>query len=280
MNAFRVLFLTLVFALSMLFLIQNTQVLDTPASLMLDLWLIELNSPHIAFYVFVFLCFILGIIFGAITFSPGNRESRRKLNLLRLKIKNLTQEIIGMQKKEDIDEQKPAESSDKLQEKGTTEEFKSPPEQQTMEKDAVIKPGGAAGKAALIGVFALFILLTALFFFVDQRISDFRNRMDLTVQNSAMAVDLAQRLEQDNAKLKEEVSMLSSSLMEHEKEISTLQRFPQDTMDFLTMMLINEYAVKISQLIEKADSDEDREMLEDVLDSIGKALDHYKDKIH
>jgi hypothetical protein len=279
-NALRVLLLTLVFALSMLFLVQNTQVLDTRASLMLDLWLVELSSPQIAFYVFVSLCFILGIIFGAITFSPGNRESREKLKLLRLKIKNLTQEIIGMQKKQDTHEQTPAESSDELQEQETTEGFTSPPEQQTIEEDAVIKPGGTAGKAALIGVFALFILLTALYFFVDQRLSDFQNRMDLTVQNSALAVDLAQRLEQDNEKLKEEVSMLSSSLMEHEKEISSLQRLPQDTMDYLTMMLINEYAVNISQLIEKADSDEDREMLEDVLDSIGKALDHYKGKVH
>ncbi len=263
----------------MLFLVQNTPVLDTRASLILDLWWVELSSPEIAFYVFVFMCFVLGIVFGAIAFSPGNRESREKLKLLRLKIKNLTREIIGMQKKEEKQEEKPAEDF-KIKEQEPAEDLKSQPEHPSLEKDVEIKTGGAAGKLALVGVFALFILVTALYFFMDQKISDFQTQMELTIQNSAQAVDLTQRLEQDTAELKGEVSILSSSLMEHEKEISALQRLPQDTMDYLTMMLINEYAVKIDQLMERAESEKDREILEEVLESIGRALDHYKEKVN
>lgn len=279
MNAVRVLFLTLVFALSMLFLVQNTQVLDTRAGLILDLWWVELSSPEIAFYVFIFLCLIFGIIFGAVTFFPGNRELRAKLRLLRIRIKSLTQEVIAMHKKDETpqepertQEPKPLEEPDSVHEKSDLP-------QGPYQEDVVIKTGGAAGKAALVGVFAIFVLLTAFYYYVDQKISDFQAQMDLTIESSTQAAELAQRIEQETKGFNRDIAGLTRSLQKHEKEISALQSLPQDTMNYLTMMLISEYAVKVDGLLEKAETEEDREMLSGVLDSLGKALEHYRKKV-
>ncbi len=300
MNAIRVLFLTLVFALSMLFLVQNTQVLDTRASLVLDLWWVKLSSPEIAFYVFIFLCLILGIVFGALTFLPGNRDLREDLRLLRVKIKRLTQEVIDMQKKEDISHEKPEAAQDQTSPKEEAESVPEPEKSQEPEapedahpaekpprmpeepikEDQVVRVGGAAGKAALVGIFALFILLTLFYYYVDQQLNDFQTRMDMAVESSNLASELATTAERDSAELREEVSGLAMSLQQQEKEIIALKRLPQDTVDYLTLMFINQYAVNMEQLIEEAETDEDREMLSGVLDSLNSALKHYMQKNH
>ena len=275
MNVFRVLFLTIIFALSMLFLVQNTQVLDTRANLILDLWWVRFSSPEIAFYLIVFLALIFGVIFGAVTFFPGNKELRENLRLLKIKIKSLTQEIIDMQKKEDVQDEKQEEKK----EPEPVEEARpgySPMEEdvtiKTGDKDMVIRTGGAAGKTALVGVFAVFILLVAFYFYVDQKISEYQRHMDLVTEESASVAVSTQRMQQD-------ISSLSRSLQEHEEEISALQNLPQETMDFLTMMLINEYQVKVDQLIERAETEEDREMLGELLESLEKTLEYYRDKV-
>ena len=274
MNALRVLFLTLVFAFGILFLVQNTQVLDNRISLALDLWWVQLSTPYMAFYIFIFLALMLGIIFGAVTFFPGNKELRENLKLLRIKIKGLTQEVIELHKKEDIHED--GKSEKEVPE--PAEETLDLPEDPTLDKDTVIKTGGSSGKTALVGVFALFVLLTAFYFYIDQKISSFQGRMDMVIEDSLTSAELAAKAERETLVLQEDISNLSGILQEQEKEISQLRRLPQDTMDYLTMMKIDEYAANINQLMETAGTEADREMLAEILKSLQKAMDHYADK--
>ncbi len=277
MNAFRVLFLTAIFAFSMIFLFQNTQVLDNRLSLVLDLWWTQLSSPEIALYLFIFLCLLAGIIFGALTFFPGNKELRRSLKTLKLKIKSLTREIIDMQKKEEVLEDKSQEKTDHPQEP-PIEEDRDLKEQPAAE-GAAVKPAGAAGRIALAGVLALFVILTGFYFFVDQRLEQIQTSLDDSIQSSVLAVAIAERVDQETAGFREDIEDLSTALDSHAQDIAELQRLPQDTMDYLTMMLINEYTVKIQQLLKSAETAKDRSVLAEALDSLEKALSHYMNKV-
>ncbi len=273
-----------------LFLFQNAHVLDTRANLILDLWWAKYSSPEVVFYVFVFVCFVFGIFFGALTFFPGNKELRKNLKLLRIKIKNLTQEITAMHKKEEIPQEKSQEEMDPRPEEaegpgseaekvsGPAPESKDPPKHTPVDQEVVIKTGEASGKFALIGVFAVFILLIAFYFYIDQKISEFQSHMDLSIEKSELAAELAQKAQQESEGFKEDLSAFSSSLREQEKELSALKSLPQDTMDYLTMMQVNDYLAGIDQLVQRAVTDEDKEMLEAVRDSLNKALEHYREK--
>lgn len=276
MNTFRVLFLTLVFALSMLFLIQNTQVLDQSVTLVLDLWWAEFNSPAIDMYVIVFLCLLLGTVFGVIAFFPGNRDLRRKHKMQKAELKNLTQEVLDMQKSEDTREDKPEETADSQSPESTHAARR--PEAQSLGDDLEVKPNGTSGKIALVGVFVMFILLTGFYFFMDQKINQFQNQMDSTIADSTQAVELARKVDRETAGYREEIEKLTRTQNRHQEEIAALQSLPQDTMDYLTMMLINEYSVKIDQLMKSAGTEEDRKLLEDIKKSLGKALGHYREK--
>jgi uncharacterized membrane protein YgaE (UPF0421/DUF939 family) len=290
-NVFKILFLTLIFAMGFLFLFQNAHVLDTRASLILDLWWVKYSSPEVVFYVFVFVCFVFGIVFGALTFFPGNKELRKNLKLLRIKIKNLTQEVTAMHKKEEIPEEKSQEEMDSRPEEaeeprleaekepGPAPESKDPPKYAPFDQEVVVKTGEASGKAALIGVFAVFILLVAFYFYIDQKISEFQSHMDLSIEKSELAAELVQKVQQESEGFKEDLSAFSSSLREQEKELSALKSLPQDTMDYLTLMLINDYMAGIDQLTQRAATDEDKEMLEAVRDSLARALKHYTEKV-
>ncbi|MFP4110599.1 MAG: hypothetical protein ACLFTF_06185 [Desulfonatronovibrio sp.] len=275
MNTFRVLFLTLVFALSMLFLIQNTQALDASVTLDLDLWWAELSSPLMDMYVVVFLCLLLGAVFGVIAFFPGNRELRRKHKLQKARLKNLTQEVLDMQKTEDVQENKQEETTQAAQ---TAEETRRPGGK-ILEEDLEVKPSGTSGKIALVGIFVMFILLTGFYFFMDQKMTQFQNQMDSTIAESAEAVELARKVDRETAGYREDIENLARTQNQHQEEIAALQSLPQDTMDYLTMMLINEYSVKIDQLMKSAGTEEDRELLEDIKKSLGRALGHYQEKI-
>lgn len=277
MNTFRVLFLTLVFAMSMLFLVQNTQVLDQSVTLVLYLWWAEFSSPATSMYMIVFLCLLLGIIFGVIAYFPGNRGLRRKHKLQKARLKNLTQEVLDMQKSEDTQENRQEETADR-QTPEPTEEIPRPGAH-TLEEDLAVKPTGTSGKIALVGIFVMFILLTGLYFFIDQKMTQFQNQMDTTIASTAEAVELARKVDQETAGYQEEIEKLTRTQNQHKEEIAALQSLPQDTMDYLTMMLINEYSVKIDQLMKSAGTEEDRELLKDIKKSLGRALGHYQEKI-
>lgn len=276
MNTFRVIFLTAVFAFSMLFLVQNSQILDTEASLFLDLWWVKLSSPDIAFYVFVFICFIAGIVFGVFTFLPGNRDLRKKLTPIKAKIKELRGEIIAMQKKEEIKTEEVIEQQKSADQSAETSENEEKIEEPVVH---VEKSGSTAGKIALAGVVVLFIIISVFYFHAEQKFQEFQAKVDMTMENSLM---ISETMEEVNNNVKKELSTFTSVISEQEKQLETheemlddLHNLPQKTMDYLTFMLMKEYSVKIDQLMESANED-DQQMLRDVLESLDTALEHYR----
>ncbi len=279
MNTFRVLFLTAVFAFSMLFLVQNSQILDTESSLFLDLWWVKLSSPDIAFYVFVFICFIAGLVFGIFTFLPGNRDLRKKLRPIKAKIKELRGEIIAMQKKEEIKTEEVVE-----QEKVADQSANHPETEEKIEEPVVHtkKSGSASAKIALAGVVVLFVVISVFYFHAEQKFQEFQAKVDMTMQNSLMISEAMEEVSNVNNDVKNELSSLISVISEQEKQLKTheemleeVHNIPQQTMDYLTLMLMKEYSVKIGQLMESAGED-DQQMLQDVLESLDTALEHYR----
>lgn len=278
-NSFRVIFLTAVFAFSMLFLVQNSQILDTEASLFLDLWWVKLSSPDIAFYVFVFICFIAGLIFGVFTFLPGNKDLRKKLRPIKAKTKELRGEIIAMQKKEEI------KTEEVIEQQNSADESAEPSENKEKFEEPVIhteKSGGAAGKIALAGVIVIFIVISVFYFHAEQKFQEFQAKVDMTMQNSLMISETMEEVNKVNSNVQNELSSLTSAVSEQKKQLETheemlddLHNLPQKTMDYLTFMLMKEYSVKIDQLMESA-QEEDQQMLEDVLESLDTALEHYR----
>ncbi|WP_028573747.1 hypothetical protein [Desulfonatronovibrio hydrogenovorans] len=273
MNAFRVIFLTLVFALCMLFLVQNSQVLGSRAEIFLDLGWVRLISPETAIYIFVFLCLLAGIIFGVMTFSPGNREARIKLKESKDRIRNLTREIKEMQKKEDIQEEVSKENqeediqAEQTRDEPVSSEISSPPP----------KSGNTAGKAALAGVVAIFVLLSVFYFYVDQKIAGFQDGFDQAVTQADDAKQRIVDLDRENAELREQLSLLASQAEKQEQELAKLHDLPGQTINYLTLLVLGEYSSGLSQLMESASTDQDRHYLEEVIKSIEAARKHFMD---
>ena len=282
MNVLKALLLILAAAAGFIFFFQNTHVLDSSTSLVLDLWWVKFTSPELVFYWFVLMCFVFGIVFGAFAFFPGNKELRKSLKLLKAKIRELTQEITAMHKKDELTQEKiedgQAPGPEEVKEAGPEPEPHFQPEQASVDREVVVKTGEASGKSALVGVFALFILLVAFYFYIDQKISGIQSHMEQSVEKSELASRMAQKAEENSQVLREDLQAVSMSLKEHEKEISALKSLPQDTMDHLTMMQVNDYLAGIEQLVQRAATLEDKEMLEAVRESLDKALEHYREK--
>jgi uncharacterized integral membrane protein len=281
-NVLKALFLTLAAAAGFIFLFQNTHVLDSRTSLVLDLWWVQFTSPQLVFYWFVFLCFVFGIVFGAFAFFPGNKELRKSLKLLRARIRALTQEITTMHKKDEFTEEKiedgQATGPEEVKDSGPEPEPQFQPEEAVVDREVMVKTTEASGKSALVGVFALFILLVAFYFYIDQKISGIQSHMEQSVEKSELAARMAQEAIENSEVFREELQAVSMSLKEHEKEISALRSLPQDTMDQMTMMQVNDYLAGIDQLVQRAATEQDRELLEAVRDSLSKALEHYREK--
>ncbi|MFN2268967.1 MAG: hypothetical protein ABR533_11880, partial [Desulfonatronovibrio sp.] len=280
-NTFRVLFLTAVFAFSMLFLVQNSHVLDTESSLFLDLWWVQLSSPNIAFYVFVFICFIAGLLFGVFTFLPGNRDLRQKLRPIKAKTKELRGEIIAMQKKEEIKTEEVLEQQKDADQSAEHSENEKKFEEPLVHTE---KSGGAAGKIALAGVVVLFVVISVFYFHAQQKFQEFQAKVDMTMEKNHIVSQTMDEVKNVNNDVKKEMSSLTASINNQEKKLEThaemlddLNNLPQKTMDYLTFMLMKEYAVKIDQLMEDA-AEDDQQMLQDILESLDTALEHYSKK--
>ncbi|WP_045211995.1 hypothetical protein [Desulfonatronovibrio magnus] len=295
MNAFRVIFLTLVFAFSMLFLVQNSQVLDTRDPLLLNLWLAELSTPAVSFYVFVFVCFVTGLIFGLITFLPGNREVKDRLHLVRLKSRQLKGEILNMHKEhekalmKDEPQQEPQHDSESQAES-------IPPSDEPRPYSKPSPAGGIAGITALAGVIILFAVGAYFYYCLHERLNETAQQNHLTLemvsentagigQLNSQGTFLLEEVyrvealvsEQDIA-YQEAVEQLGQRVDEHEQIINALRNIPRQTADYITLLLIHEYTSRIEYLREKA-PEEDQETLNEVLQSLESALEHYRIKI-
>ncbi|WP_291322574.1 hypothetical protein [Desulfonatronospira sp.] len=202
MNVLRLIFLLLVFGAVMLGLSQNTETLGLKSPLELDLWIWHLKSPEMAMYVFIFLCFILGVIFGVITFFPANKEVRQQLKIMRNKLR-LVQEDFRTAELER------AREIMKRQEKVA-------PEEEAFREEVVSKASFRAwGKAAMAGCVLLFVILVALYYYghtefekvheqaaqseenITRMIEDTRSSHETLDQDFRAADDKLEQLDQD-----------------------------------------------------------------------------------
>lgn len=277
MNILRVILLTLFFALTMLFFVQNSVNMDTTASLTLDLWWIKLTSPAMALYVLVIICLAAGIFFGALTYLPGNRYLQERIKQDKQKIKNLSKEITEMEKARE----------EKIRKESMTEETPVMEDKPLHEHEPIVRSSGSsAGVIALISVFAVFVILVVFYYYVDQQFSKYQGRLEASVEQSQQAAAKAAEVEKAGKALRDEMNQVenhvrkqSTTLKEHTRKIQALEDLPQKTMDYMNMMIMKEYAAKIDQLLDSSDSDQDRKMLMDARKPLEKLLNNYEDRL-
>ncbi len=273
MNALRVIFLMFVFAAVMLVISQNTATLGYRAPLELDLWLVHLTSPSMAMYVFVFLCFILGIIFGALTFYPGNREIRENLRLLRNRINLLKEELMTLEQQ-------------KKQELKDIQEQAAPEEKPIREEPVLVHTSSAWGKAAMAGFVITFILLVVFYYYAQTEMDLLKKRMS---ESEEKAVHLTQATEDSlssmeetllslELKFQDETGKIEERLRDIDEEIQILERQPQKTRDYLTLMHLQQYMQNLEYLQQGAESEIDREKLDQAGEMLQKAIEHYRGK--
>ncbi|MFW5730596.1 MAG: LapA family protein [Desulfonatronovibrionaceae bacterium] len=272
MNIFRVILLTLFFALTMLFFAQNSANMHTTSSLTLDLWWVKLSSPALALYVLVIISLLAGIIFGSLTYLPGNRYLQEKNRQDKQKIKNLSKEITIMEK---------------IREESMTKEVPNEREHPLHEQEDMVKSSGSsAGVMALISVFAVFVVLVVFYYYTDQQFSKYQDQLQSSVKQSKQAAEKASEVEKAGKALRDEMNELKTQdskqtavLKEHSGKIKELEDLPQKTVDYMNMMVIKEYAAKIDQLLESSVSDQDRKMLMDARKPLEKLLKSYENRL-
>ena len=301
MNAFRLIFLLLVFAAVMLGLSQNTETLGLKAPLELDLWFIELSLPQVAMYVFIFFCFLLGIIFGIITFFPANKESREKLKVLRKKLRLLQEDFKTA-------EMERARQIMKRQEQIT-------PDQEAFKDEIVSATSSRAwGKAAMAGFVLLFGVVVALYYYghtefhkvheqtaateekTTRMIEDTQTSLNSLKQDFRASDTKLDNLEQDfrvadkklgelesqfikeTAKIRDTTENMQNMLEEHSQEISELKLIPVQTRDYLTRMHLEQYLQTLDYLKQGAETDSDIKRLQEASEKVRKALEHYREK--
>ncbi len=287
MNAFRLIFLLLVFAAVMLGLSQNTETLGLKAPLELDLWFIELSLPQVAMYVFIFFCFLLGIIFGIITFFPANREAREKLKVLRKKLRLLQEDFKTA-------EMERARQIMKRQEKIS-------PDEEAFKEEIVSSASSRAwGKAAMAGCVVLFFTLVALYYYghtefekVHEQTKANMEKTTGMIEDTQSSLDnlehdfrdadkklgeLDREFREETAKLQDATENMQEKLQKHSGEISELKLIPVKTRDYLTVMHLEQYLQTLGYLKKEADTEEDRKRLQEAAEEVRKALEHYREK--
>ncbi|EFI34547.1 hypothetical protein Dthio_PD1919 [Desulfonatronospira thiodismutans ASO3-1] len=287
MNAFRLIFLLLVFAAVMLGLSQNTETLGLKAPLELDLWFIELSLPQVAMYVFIFFCFLLGIIFGIITFFPANREAREKLKVLRKKLRLLQEDFKTA-------EMERARQIMKRQEKIS-------PDEEAFKEEIVSSASSRAwGKAAMAGCVVLFFILVALYYYghtefekVHEQTKANMEKTTGMIEDTQSSLDslehdfrdadkklgeLDREFREETAKLQDATENMQEKLQKHSGEISELKLIPVKTRDYLTVMHLEQYLQTLGYLKKEADTEEDRKRLQEAAEEVRKALEHYREK--
>jgi len=287
MNAFRLIFLLLVFAAVMLGLSQNIETLGLKAPLGIDLWFIEFSLPQVAMYVFIFFCFLLGIIFGIITFFPANRDARERLKVLRKKLRLLQEDFKTV-------EMERAKQIMKRQEKIT-------PDEEAFKDEIVSATSSRAwGKAAMAGCIVIFAILVVIYYYghselekvheqaaateekTSSMIEDTRSSLD-NLERDFRASDkklgeLDSEFKKESAKLRETTESMQGMLEKHSEEISELKLIPVQTRDYLTLMHLEQYLQTLDYLKQGAETDADIKRLQEASDQVRKALEHYREK--
>ena len=287
MNAFRLIFLLLVFAAVMLGLSQNIETLGIKAPLGIDLWFVEFSLPQVAMYVFIFFCFLLGIIFGIITFFPANRDAREKLKVLRKKLRLLQEDFKTV-------EMERAKQIMKRQEKIT-------PDEEAFKDEIVSATSSRAwGKAAMAGCIVIFAILVVIYYYghselekvheqaaateekTSSMIEDTRSSLD-NLERDFRASDkkleeLDSEFRKESAKLRETTESMQGMLEKHSEEISELKLIPVQTRDYLTLMHLEQYLQTLDYLKQGAETDADIKRLQEASDQVRKALEHYREK--
>ncbi len=290
MNTFRVIFFFLAFTAALLVLIQNFQPLGYSSSLVLDLWFFRLTSPEISFYIFVFFCFVLGIVFALITFYPGNRELRKNLKLLQNRVKLLREEYMTVEKEREQElknRQAELESSEESPGAASEHEHKS----------------GLAGKVAVGGCIILLVALVGLYYHSLQEREQLQEQMadlEKAVQEEITPVkkdvttterrleELDKTLQERTARIRsvqdqlqeesQQIKAMQDKLQEHAGELEVLQRLPQQTRDYLKLIRLQEYLQSIKYLELEAETEEDKERLQEAGQVLEEAIEHFRDK--
>lgn len=93
MRYIKVLLLTLFFFVSMVFFIQNNQVLSALLVLRIDLLGLELVSREMPFYLIILASFVIGSIFSMLYFLCEKIRLARELKAAKAKLAALEQEV-------------------------------------------------------------------------------------------------------------------------------------------------------------------------------------------
>jgi len=96
MRYIKVLLLTLFFFVSMVFFIQNNQVLSSLLVLRLDILGLELVSREMPFYLIVLASFVIGSIFSMLYFLCEKIRLAKGLKAAKVKLAALEQEVTSL----------------------------------------------------------------------------------------------------------------------------------------------------------------------------------------
>ncbi|MFW6216464.1 MAG: hypothetical protein ACOC3Y_01410, partial [Desulfohalobiaceae bacterium] len=262
MKFLKILFLTLVFVLGLYFAMQNIQVLGRRVDLGLDLWLATWSWSNIAVYVLLSITFILGLLFAILVFHPRRPETRQELLLLRAKYALLQQELSTLQH----------ETSQGLQQR----QKQAAPEGQALgSQDHRSLTASAWSVTALLGILALFILLTVFYFYTDNQLQVLSQGLSAEQQRTQ---SLEESLQDKTAELSSRSNQLQEELAGQKRTIQKLQRIPQQTRDYLTGFHLKNYIHEISQLEQETGTEQDRKKLQQAREALHAALTHYQDK--
>ncbi len=96
MRFIKVLLLVIFFFLSMVFFIQNTDVLSTPMSLKMDLFNFSYTSQELPFYLVILLAFVVGGIFSLLYFIVDKIVQMTVISKQKSKIGSLEREVSAL----------------------------------------------------------------------------------------------------------------------------------------------------------------------------------------
>lgn len=96
MRYIKVIFLIALFFFSMLFFIQNTELISTTISLKLDIFGNTFATPNIPVYFLILLAFVLGALFTLIYLISDRMKLSKQVKEYRQKISELEKELTSL----------------------------------------------------------------------------------------------------------------------------------------------------------------------------------------
>jgi ABC-type multidrug transport system fused ATPase/permease subunit len=244
---------------------QNIQVLSSKVDLGLDLWLGAWSLQSIAVYVLLSISFILGLLFAILIFHPRRPEIRQELRLLKNKSALLQQELSTLQH----------ESSQELQQRLEQASPQAQQSQALAAQDPRSLKVSIWSHVALLGILGLFILLTVLYFYTDNKLQQLSQELSTEQEKTQK---LEESLQQKTARLSSRNQELEQELGGQKEQIQELRRIPQQTRDYLTGFHLRNYIHEIKQLEQEAETEQDRKSLQQAREALKAALTHYQDQ--